>query len=296
VSSEPHAREPSPVSPGLDRVAILERVVGASLERVWENVLDWEHLPWLHRTSFAWIELQEEGDWGWRARAASTGRPDDPFVVEVRIDRAARRYVSRTVAGSGAGTEIWTFLDPAGDDATRIRVEFWVPGVPAAARDRIGAGYLRLYERLWDEDESMMRLRTERLEERARPAAQSGEDVSAGAAPATRADLGPREALLARLPTCVALGGALWRIVVVDGELVVHDARCPHLFGPLVEGPEAPLEGRDPLPAGEVRCPWHGYRFDVRTGRSSDGRRLRLRRPPRLVEGGGDGRVALVLD
>jgi len=46
-----------PVSPGLDRVATLRRTIGASLERVWENVFDWEHLPWLHRQDFASIDL-----------------------------------------------------------------------------------------------------------------------------------------------------------------------------------------------------------------------------------------------
>ncbi|TMP97098.1 MAG: hypothetical protein E6L09_13880 [Verrucomicrobia bacterium] len=30
----------------------------ASLERIWENVRDWEHLPWLHRRSFLDIQLE----------------------------------------------------------------------------------------------------------------------------------------------------------------------------------------------------------------------------------------------
>ena len=39
--------------PELISVAVYRRRIGASLERVWENVRDWEHLPWLHRQSFA---------------------------------------------------------------------------------------------------------------------------------------------------------------------------------------------------------------------------------------------------
>ena len=48
-------------------VATYRRAIGASLERVWENVLDWEHLPWLHSGSFADIKCLDAGDWGWRA-------------------------------------------------------------------------------------------------------------------------------------------------------------------------------------------------------------------------------------
>ena len=63
------------------------------------------------------------------------------------------------------------------------------------------------------------------------------------------------------------LAGERIRVVELGGELVAHATRCPHWLGPLED---APLED------GCVSCPWHGYRFDVRTGRSADGRRLRL--------------------
>ena len=42
------------MTPSLDRnpdlvvAATYHREVIASLEHVWENVFDWEHLPWLH--------------------------------------------------------------------------------------------------------------------------------------------------------------------------------------------------------------------------------------------------------
>ncbi len=272
---------PFPVSSGLERVAVLDRTIGASIERVWENVLDWEHLPWLHRRDFASIELHEAGDWGWRARAASTARPEAPFIVELLVDRKASRYVSRTSSGDAAAAEIWTRLEPTAEHATDIHVEFWLPGGPAAAREELGAGYLRLYERLWDEDEAMMRERTERLVERGR-----GSD---GAAP-ERLELGPFEALRAELPRCVELGGARWRLVALGDEIFVHDARCPHQLGPLVD---EPADGQG---SGEVQCPWHGYRFDVRTGHSCDGRRLRLRGAPRLRRDAESDVVTLELD
>jgi nitrite reductase/ring-hydroxylating ferredoxin subunit len=51
---------------------------------------------------------------------------------------------------------------------------------------------------------------------------------------------------------------ALFRI---GGQVVCTQAFCPHLEGPLFQGSVA---------AGEVTCPWHLWRFDLRTGRRTD--------------------------
>jgi nitrite reductase/ring-hydroxylating ferredoxin subunit len=48
----------------------------------------------------------------------------------------------------------------------------------------------------------------------------------------------------------------------VDGELHAIENNCPHQGGPLADGW---LEG--PL----VTCPWHGWCFDVRTGKMTLG-------------------------
>ncbi|MEO6710480.1 MAG: Rieske 2Fe-2S domain-containing protein [Planctomycetota bacterium] len=47
----------------------------------------------------------------------------------------------------------------------------------------------------------------------------------------------------------------------VDGAVICVQAFCPHLQGPLFQGSVA---------AGEVTCPWHLWRFDLRTGRRTD--------------------------
>ena len=84
--------------------ATYEREVAASLERVWENVYDWEHLPWLHSDSFSSIELQAAAPWGWRARIRSRGAAES--VVELVTDKPNSRYVSRTLEGPLPGLEI----------------------------------------------------------------------------------------------------------------------------------------------------------------------------------------------
>jgi hypothetical protein len=141
----------------LTLVATYRRTVHASLERIWENVRDWEHLPWLHRSSFTSIRLLEQAPNSWRAQI--TLRPADApreAVIEVSLDQANLRYWSRTLEGQGAGGEILTCLKPVDERTTAIVVEFWVPGVNAKRAEAVGAAYLRLYSRLWDEDERMM--------------------------------------------------------------------------------------------------------------------------------------------
>jgi nitrite reductase/ring-hydroxylating ferredoxin subunit len=249
--------------PGRTLVATWRREVQADAARVWENVRDWEHLPWLHRTTFSRIELVETGAPGWRARVGLGPEAGSEILLELAIWRDAGRYVSRTLEGPGAGTEIWTQLDPRGA-RTGIEVEFHVPGVPPERAAAVGAGFERLYARLWDEDEAMMQRRTRELARRAGPAAGDAPPVA----------LGPVIELRRRLPLVVELGGERWRVVEIGGELFAHAARCPHWLGPLED---APLESD-----GCLRCPWHGYRFDPCTGESADGRRLRLAPAPKV--------------
>jgi len=151
----------------LTLVATYHRTIHASLERVWENVRDWEHLPWLHRSSFSSIQLLEQAPDSWRARI--TMPPADApreAVIELQLDQANLHYWSRTLAGQGAGGEILTCLKPVDERTTAIVVEFRVPGVSAKQAEAVGAAYLRLYTRLWDEDERMMMRRQELIDSR----------------------------------------------------------------------------------------------------------------------------------
>jgi nitrite reductase/ring-hydroxylating ferredoxin subunit len=55
----------------------------------------------------------------------------------------------------------------------------------------------------------------------------------------------------------VEVAGEKVCVINVDGKFYAIDNVCTHEGGPLAEGT---LEGY------EVECPWHGSRFDVRTG------------------------------
>ena len=247
----------------LRHVATYERTVAASLERVWENVLDWEHLPSLHSSAFRWIERIGSGAWGWSARV---GLARGESRIELLIDRAASKYVTRTTEGRGAGSEIWTQLAILDAEHTGVRVDFWVPELPPERVDALAVRYVALYTKLWDEDEAMMRRRERMLRE-----------LRSGRGRESIVELGSAEALYASLPLRVEFAGRPYRIVRSGDELLVHSTVCPHMLGPLEE---------TPVEDGAIRCPWHGYRFALATGRC-EGRAYRLSSPPRLeIEGG----------
>ena len=46
----------------------------------------------------------------------------------------------------------------------------------------------------------------------------------------------------------------------VDGTVLAVDGTCPHAGGPLGDGV---------LDGGVLTCPWHGWGWDLRTGRST---------------------------
>ena len=248
--------------------ATYRREVAASLARVWENVHDWEHLPWLHGSSFAAVELLERAPSGWRVRlVAQPGDPARSQVVELVADEPARRYRVVTRQGPGAGSEIRVQLEPRAPHVTGVVVEFHVPPMPAPRLARLGDTLAELYRLLWDEDEAMMVARERAC---ARRAARSGRDAHSDGP----TDVGPENDVRARLPLLAEVGGARFRLLEVDGAIVAHATTCPHWLGPLEDAA---------VHDGCITCPWHGYRFDVRTGASADGRGLRLGAAPRVA-------------
>ncbi len=264
-------------APDLVHVGTYARDVPASLERIWENVLDWEHLPWLHSSTFADLQLEAAGDWGWRAQLGMPGATM-PERVELVIDRPGLCYTTRTLEGRFPGAEIRVRLTPKATRQTLVEVGFHLPLPPGVDGSGIGAAYSAAYALLWDEDEEMMCARQRVLDARA-----AGRDASRRT---DMVDLGPLGELEPRLPLSLEVGGRLVRLArSAAGEtgLVAFATLCPHALGPL---------NLDPADAATVVCPWHGYRFDARGGAELGGRPCRLAPGPRVVVGA-DGNVRL---
>jgi len=89
------------------------------------------------------------------------------------------------------------------------------------------------------------------------------------------------------------------RAVVVfnlGGELFALNNRCPHKGGSLCDGRQTglvqssePGEYRYSRRGEIIRCPWHSWEFDIRTGQSwCDPQRLRTRRYAVSVEKGAE--------
>ena len=102
---------------------------------------------------------------------------------------------------------------------------------------------------------------------------------------ARAAEIGPGERKL------VEIGGRSIGVFNIGGEYFALRNRCPHQGGPLCAGLQfAPLRAKTPGEYergrdGEViRCPWHGWEFEIRTGRSwFDPQRTRVRSYPAAV-------------
>jgi 3-phenylpropionate/trans-cinnamate dioxygenase ferredoxin subunit len=73
----------------------------------------------------------------------------------------------------------------------------------------------------------------------------------------------------------VEVAGRLIGVFNIEGELFALRNRCPHQGGPLCEGRLAgflesagPGDFRYSRPGEILRCPWHGWEYDIRTGQS----------------------------
>jgi nitrite reductase/ring-hydroxylating ferredoxin subunit len=60
--------------------------------------------------------------------------------------------------------------------------------------------------------------------------------------------------------------GRIYALFNVGGQISAIDGICPHQGGPLADGA---VEGSC------VTCPWHGWQFDIRTGKTPLGARIK---------------------
>ena len=90
----------------------------------------------------------------------------------------------------------------------------------------------------------------------------------------------------------VEIAGRSIGVFNVGGQFYALRNRCPHQGGPLCEGrltgflvSSGPGEYRYSRPGEILRCPWHGWEFDLRTGQSwFDPVQVRVRRYDVTVE------------
>ncbi len=230
------------------------RRIKAGIDRIWDNVLDWEHLPHLHSTQFRSVRCIEAGPSGWEIWLCPH-RAVEPSRLRLQIDRARNRYGVTTLAGPGIGSVIETALTPIDAHCTDVAVLWSLPVVDPIRRARLAAAYAASYGRLWDEDEAMMQALDA-------AASQDGKRQSADFGPCF---LGSWAEIRARFPFHVTYEGVCYQVTMQGGLIQAVGARCPHGGGP-IRGDAG----------GDWICPWHGYRFDRHTGVGPHGYRLAI--------------------
>ena len=245
------------------------RDILVSLNRMMENAYDWEHLPFVHPSSFASIELIDQGEWGWRCKttlppAAGGGEQ----VVELLVDKPKHYWATTVLSGTGEGVQIHTQATAKEDRQIKIDVRFYLPQAPETEEQAsIILGYLQAqYTTLYDEDAALMSARQEALDTR-----KAGDAT----APAS-ADLGLEEELDRDISHPVSLTSGRFVVRHHEGRWIAHAAMCPHMLGPLKEA----SIGHD----GTITCPWHAYRFSLSDSSEQQGRCGNLQTPPAIRE------------
>jgi nitrite reductase/ring-hydroxylating ferredoxin subunit len=110
------------------------------------------------------------------------------------------------------------------------------------------------------------------------------------------ADLAPGEKRIVEDPeTGVSIG-----VFNVGGEFYALKNVCPHLGAPLCQGsihathrPGVVFEFKADLAGRVLRCPWHGWEFDIVTGKALYDARSRVASYPCHVDEKGDVVVSL---
>jgi nitrite reductase (NADH) small subunit len=78
------------------------------------------------------------------------------------------------------------------------------------------------------------------------------------------------------LPITAEIGGTTVAVFKLGDDIVATNGTCPHAQGPLYQGD---IEGC------VIVCPWHGWSFDLKTGKCEEDDGLQLQTYEVVVEG-----------
>ncbi|UTW56552.1 Rieske (2Fe-2S) protein [Kordiimonas sp. SCSIO 12610] len=257
------------------------RPLPVSMTRMMENAYDWEHLPYVHPSSFAGIELLDSGTWGWRAKTTLPGQADNPVFqhIELLVDCTRNYWATTVLDGPGEGIEIHTqaskqiskqaneLESKTGDHGIEVDVRFYLPEKPED--QGFSDALLRMmqvqYQTLYDEDQDLMQGRQEAIDRK---------NISGTSLKDPNQVSIPIAAIEGQLPHILEYKGTRYCIRKWNNEWVIYAADCPHLLGPL----EHSSIDKD----GTITCPWHGYKFSIKTGKNCDGKSSALQPAPEL--------------
>lgn len=263
---------------GLHYLGNYVRRLPTNMARMMENAYDWEHLPFVHPSSFASIDLVDSGAWGWRARIGVPGAIEPTYqMLDLLVDAEKNYWVSTVFDGPGEGIEIHTQATTLNAEEIQVDVRFYLPDSPDDEASAAILQYMQTqYATLYDEDIDLMQGRQSALQDRSRwRGAETEQEETL---------IGALSALDQTVSHTIETASGRYCLRHLDGAWIAHSAVCPHQLGPLQHG------GLDA--EGRVTCPWHGYTFDVRTGENVEGQCPALTAAPDLIER--DGQLYLI--
>lgn len=246
-----------------------------------ENAYDWAHLPYVHAGTFNEITLDSEGHWGWRAEVTLPNKSVQQ--LELLVDRSRYYWATTVLSGAGKGFEIHTQANEINSRDIDINVNFYMPrmyrgffwglnlvrkiapfsvyeslsanlGIKGVSKDvhpraSVLTQLQTQYGALYDEDLDLMEGRQTALNRRKQQTSTTIEKELV---------LGNAEQLRNHLPFIFNKGHERYGLNFWSDRWVVYAIDCPHLLGP--------LEHSTINQAGQIQCPWHGYRFDIISG------------------------------
>ena len=132
---------------GLTLLGEYRRRLPVSMARMMENAYDWEHLPYIHASTFQSIERIDDGPWGWRAHLVLSDQSSDRFAeharaagagepavrksqrqdIELLVDRPNGYWATTVLSGVGVGLQIHTRATKLAEREIEIAVRFYVP-------------------------------------------------------------------------------------------------------------------------------------------------------------------------
>jgi nitrite reductase/ring-hydroxylating ferredoxin subunit len=245
------------------KIGQYRRSIPVGMDRMFENVFDWEHLPHLHKTTFSQIEALTIGRKYFKGLVRL--QPSPLRLTQIFTMFGCRRrqhWMVRVKSGFQKGTVIFTKASEISPDAILVHVNFFIP------KHRwyfawFGVLMWMTYKRLYDEDVAMMIARQKALDELQSQKTTKKDQIS-------KLDLGPVTEVESELPLTFQWNQRPFRLVRYQGQLKAFATTCPHLLAKLDESH---------IKNDEIICPWHGYRFHLDHGRCDQVKHLKLQCP-----------------
>ena len=248
----------------LIKIASYKRHIASNHERMFENVFDWEHLPHLHSRTFSSINLLAKNR---KTLKFEVGLWPAVFglkqTIKLQACKRRRTWIVRVLAGFMKGLIIRSRVGIEKPEGFDVQVNFYIP------RSKwyfalLGPVLKISYQRLYDEDVAMMTGRQKYLDNKTTTKNSNQSSLIIG-----------REKDIS-FPHPFNFQGKSFLLAKYENNWIAYSAYCPHMQRQFSD-----LE----IINGIIRCPWHGYEFDLKTGLSKQSN-CRLTPAPRILKEG----------